>query len=155
MVAALNQPAPDFELLDHDGQPFRLSAHRGQPILLLFYPGDNTPVCTAQWCDYRDGLDDFKALNVQVVGISRDSVDSHRAFRERHRLPFPLLTDADLSVTLDYGIKGLMGMKRALFLLDDKHRIRYRHVETVAVFRRRRDQLLAAIDEVLAEGAGQ
>lgn len=152
MVAALNQPAPDFELLDHDGQPFQLSAHRGQPILLLFYPGDNTPVCTAQWCDYRDGLDDFKALNVQVVGISRDSVDSHRAFRERHRLPFPLLTDAELSVTRDYGIKGLMGMKRALFLLDAEHHIRYRHVETVAVFRRRRDELLAAIDEVLAEG---
>lgn len=151
MVAALHQPAPDFELPDHQGEAFRLSAHRGQPLLLLFYPGDNTPVCTAQWCDYRDGLNDFKALGVEVVGISRDSAESHRAFRQRHQLPFRLLTDADLNVTRAYGIKGLLGMKRALFVLDAEHGIRYRHVETVAVLRRRRDALLAAIADVLVD----
>jgi peroxiredoxin Q/BCP len=151
MVAALHQPAPDFELPDHQGEIFQLSAHRGQPLLLLFYPGDNTPVCTAQWCDYRDGFDDFKALGVEVVGISRDSAESHRAFRKRHQLPFPLLTDADLNVTRAYGIKGLLGMKRALFVLDAEHCIRYRHVETVAVLRRRRDELLAAIADVLVD----
>lgn len=149
MSAELNQPAPDFSLPDQDHQRFQLSAWRGQPLLLVFYPGDNTPVCTAQLCDYRDGLEEFKSLGVQLVGISRDDASSHQAFRNKHALNFPLLTDANLEVSEAYGVRGMLGMKRAVFLLDAEHRICYRHIESVALFRRRREELMAAIAECL------
>ena len=137
--------APDFELGDQDGKDFRLSDHMGQRLLLVFYPGDDTPVCTAQLCDYRDGLETFAGLSVEVVGISPDDPASHRAFREKHGLPFTLLSDENTQVARKYGCKGLIGMKRAVFLLDEKHKVRYRHVESVAVFRRRREELIEAI----------
>lgn len=146
----LNDPAPDFTLEDEQGRPFTLSARRGEKILLVFYPGDNTPVCTRQLCDYRDGVEAFADLGVSVVGISNDTAGSHRSFKEKHRLPFPLLTDADLQVASKYDCKGLMGMKRSVYLLDEKGVIRYRHVETLAAFRRSREEILKAIAELKA-----
>ena len=140
--------APDFELTDQDGQPFVLSAKKGQRLLLVFYPGDNTPVCTAQLCDYRDGIEVFKGLAVEVVGISVDGPDSHRAFRAEHDLPFTLLSDPDLEVARQYGCKALIGMKRGVFLLDEELIVRYCHVESVAVFRRRREELIEAIERL-------
>lgn len=145
MTAALDQTAPDFTLPDQDNQPFQLSEHRGQRLLLVFYPGDDTPVCTRQLCDYRDGLEAFADLDVTVVGVSPDDAESHRAFREKHRLPFTLLSDPELEVAEKYDCKALIGMKRGVFLLDEEQRIRYRHVETVAVFRRKREELIEAI----------
>ncbi|MGY6588474.1 MAG: peroxiredoxin [Wenzhouxiangella sp.] len=144
----LDQPAPDFTLTDADGQAFSLSEHRGQRLLLVFYPGDDTPVCTRQLCDYRDGVEQFADLGVQVVGISADDAASHRAFRDKYRLPFVLLSDPDLSVAEQYGCKGLIGMKRGVILLDESHTVRYRHVEAVAVFRRKRDELIKAIESL-------
>ena len=73
--------APDFSLPADDGSTFTLSAHRGRRILLVFYPGDGTPVCTKQLCDYRDGVEAFAGLGVDVVGVSRDDAESHRRFR--------------------------------------------------------------------------
>ena len=145
MTIEPGQQAPDFELSDQDGNRYALSERQGRRLLLVFYPGDDTPVCTAQLCDYRDGMDAFTDLGVDVVGISADDADSHRAFRDKHDLPFPLLTDPDLAVAQAYGCKGLMGMKRGVFLLDETHRVRYRHVESVAVFRRKRKELIEAI----------
>lgn len=145
MTATPGRPAPAFELPDQDGRPWRLADHSGKRLLLVFYPGDDTPVCTRQLCEYRDGLEDFEALGVDIVGISADDAASHRAFRARRDLPFPLLTDADLSVAERYGCKGLLGMKRAVFLLDADHVVRYAHVEAVAVFRRGREELLKEI----------
>lgn len=142
----IGQTAPDFQLDDHDGQPFRLSEQRGERLLLVFYPGDDTPVCTRQLCDYRDGIDAFGDLGVRVVGISKDDAESHRAFREKHDLPFTLLSDPELEVAAQYGAKGALGMKRALFLVDEAGTVRYRHVESVALFRRRREEVLAALD---------
>ncbi len=144
----LDQSAPDFTLTDADGQAFSLSDQRGQRLLLVFYPGDDTPVCTRQLCDYRDGVEQFADLGVQVVGISADDEASHRAFRDKHQLPFVLLSDPDLAVAEQYGCKGLIGMKRGVFLLDESHTVRYRHVEAVAVFRRKRDELLQAIESL-------
>ncbi len=141
----LNEIAPDFTLIDADGHAFTLSDHRGKRLLLVFYPGDDTPVCTRQLCDYRDGLEAFAGLGVTVVGVSPDDADSHRRFRERHQLPFTLLSDPELSVARQYDCKALVGMKRGVFLIDEAQRIRYRHVEAVAVFRRSREELLAAI----------
>lgn len=145
MTAALDQTAPDFTLPDQDNQPFQLSEHRGQRLLLVFYPGDDTPVCTRQLCDYRDGLEAFADLDVTVIGVSPDDAESHRAFREKHGLPFTLLSDPGLEVAEKYDCKALIGMKRGVFLLDEEQRIRYRHVETVAVFRRKREELIEAI----------
>lgn len=136
--------APDFELPDQDGKTFRLAEHDGW-LLLVFYPGDETPVCTRQLCEYRDGFEDFRGLGVEVVGISADDAESHRKFRQRRELPFRLLSDENLAVAGQYGCKGMLGMKRGVFLLDPERICRYAHVEAVAVFRRGRDELLEAI----------
>lgn len=146
MSLQLDEIAPDFSLVDADGQMFSLSEYRGRRLLLVFYPGDDTPVCTRQLCDYRDGIEAFADLGVDLVGISPDNAESHQRFRARHQLPFRLLSDPDLTVAEKYGCRALIGMKRGVFLLDESHRLRYRHVETLALFRRSREELIAAIE---------
>jgi peroxiredoxin Q/BCP len=141
----LNEMAPDFSLEDDEGKRFRLSDHRGEKILLVFYPGDNTPVCTKQLCDYRDGIESFEGLGVRVVGISNDGAESHQAFRQKHNLPFTLLSDPDLKVAALYESKGILGMKRSVFLVDEEGLVRYLHIESVALFRRKREELLQVI----------
>ena len=138
--------APLFELEDDQGGTFRLKDQQGEKILLVFYPGDNTPVCTAQLCDYRDGIEAFEGVGVRVVGISADDGDSHRKFRAKHDLPFTLLSDPDLAVAAQYDSKGIMGVKRSVFLVDESGVIRYRHVESLSLFRRHRDELLEVIE---------
>ena len=144
-MISLNDKAPNFSLQGDDGKEYELSDHTGHRVLLVFYPGDNTPVCTRQLCEYRDGIEAFAGLGVSVVGISSDSLESHRKFRSKHELPFVLLSDPDLAVARLYGCKGALGMKRAVFLVDEKGVIRYAHVEALALFRRRADELLKAI----------
>jgi len=141
----VHSKAPDFTLENESGQPFTLSDHHGEMMLLVFYPGDNTPVCTRQLCDYRDGIEAFNGLDVKVIGISKDDAASHQAFREKHQLPFTLLSDPDLEVAALYDSKGMMGMKRSLFLVDEEGVIRYLHIESLPVFRRAREEVLAAI----------
>ncbi len=140
--------APDFSLQDEAGQTFRLGEHKGQWMLLVFYPGDDTPVCTRQLCEYRDGIEEFEGLGVEVVGISADDADSHRRFKEKRDLPFTLLSDPDLEVAEAYGCSGALGMKRGVFLVDPERVVRYAHVEAVALFRRRRDELIDVIRSV-------
>ena len=144
----LNDPAPDFVLEDDQGQQFQLKDLRGSKVLLVFYPGDNTPVCTRQLCDYRDGIEAFEGLGVKVVGFSNDSVESHRKFRDKHKLPFTLLSDPDLKVAEMYDSKGMLGVKRSIFLLDEEGIIRYLHVEAVSLFRRKREELLEVIESI-------
>ena len=144
--------APDFELPNDHGGQFRLSKHAGERLLLVFYPGDNTPVCTAQLCDYRDGIEAFANLGVRVVGISADDADSHRAFRQKHKLPFELLSDTEYEVAKKYGCKGALGMKRAVFLVDEAGIVRYSHVESLALFRRTAEELLDVIAALDGEG---
>lgn len=145
MALQLNETAPDFTLEDQDGKPFSLREQRGRRLILAFYPGDGTPVCTRQLCEYRDGIEEFSGLGVEVVGLSRDDAESHRGFRARHKLPFRLLSDPDMEVAGQYGCKGLIGMKRGVFVLDEDQLIRYAHVEAVSIFRRRKDELIEAI----------
>jgi peroxiredoxin len=144
-VLQVNDKAPDFTLEDEQGGKFALSAGQGEKILLVFYPGDNTPVCTKQLCDYRDGVEAFADLGVRVVGISNDNAESHRKFKQKHQLPFTLLTDPELKVAALYDSKGLLGMKRSVYLLDENGVIRYRHVESLALFRRTREEILQAV----------
>lgn len=153
----IDDQAPAFTLEDESGRPFSLQDHRGEMLLLVFYPGDDTPVCTRQLCDYRDGIEAFEGLGVRVVGISRDGADSHRAFKEKHGLPFTLLSDPGLEVAARYASKGMLGMKRSVFLVDEAGKIRYRHVESLPVFRRAREEILREIEKVRSQsgGAGQ
>lgn len=150
-MATVNDKAPGFCLQSDNGEEYCLSDHVGERVLLVFYPGDNTPVCTAQLCEYRDGIESFAGLGVSVVGISSDDLESHRKFRSKHDLPFALLSDPDLEVAKLYGSKGRMGMKRAVFLVDEEGVIRYAHIETLALFRRKANELIEvieALDEV-------
>jgi peroxiredoxin Q/BCP len=144
----IGDPAPPFSLTDDQGDDFSLADHSGQKILLVFYPGDNTPVCTRQLCDYRDGIEAFEGLGITVVGISNDGTESHRKFREKHSLPFTLLSDPDLKVAEQYDSKGMMGVKRSIFLIDESGVIRYLHIETLSLFRRKRDELLQVIEAI-------
>lgn len=140
--------APDFALDDEAGGTFRLSERDGRWTLLVFYPGDDTPVCTRQLCEYRDGIEEFDGLGVDVIGISADDAESHRRFKEKRELPFTLLSDPDLAVAERYGCRGALGMKRGVFLVDPERVVRYAHVESLALFRRRREELLEVIRSV-------
>jgi peroxiredoxin Q/BCP len=151
-MISVNNKAPDFSLQGDNDKQYKLSDHTGERVLLVFYPGDNTPVCTAQLCEYRDGIEAFAELGVAVVGISSDDLESHRDFRSKHELPFVLLSDTDLEVAKLYGCKGALGMKRAVFLVDEKGVVRYAHVEALALFRRRAEELLDAIRELDEDG---
>jgi peroxiredoxin Q/BCP len=147
-VLQVNDKAPDFILEDDQGGQFSLSEHAGEKVLLVFYPGDNTPVCTKQLCDYRDGVEAFEGLGVKVVGISNDGAESHRNFRAKYELPFSLLTDPGLKVAAKYDSKGMLGMKRSVFLVDEEGVIRYLHIESLSLFRRSREELLQAISDI-------
>lgn len=141
--------APDFTLESTQG-PVTLSERTAtNAVLLVFYPGDDTPVCTRQLCDYRDNLAGFQGLGVEVLALNPQPLDSHRSFAEKHGLPFPLCSDPDKRVCNAYGASGLLGMtKRALFLVDRERRVRYRRVD-LPIFRRTADELrevLAGLD---------
>jgi thioredoxin-dependent peroxiredoxin len=137
--------APDFEIPGTEG-PFRLSKHRGSAVVLLFYPGDETPVCTKQFCSYRDRADDMAELDAVVVGISHQDVDSHDAFIARHGLTVPLLADVDKAVAKRYGVTApLVGTRRATFVIDDQGIVRHRHVHTLGLDFEDVDDLRAAL----------
>ena len=116
-------PAPDFTLpTDQDGE-VTLSELRGRKVVLYFYPKDDTPGCTVQACDFRDALPDFKGLDAVVLGVSADSIESHRSFREKHDLNFPLLSDESHEMLEAYGVwkpHPVYGMtiERSTFLID-------------------------------------
>ena len=123
----VGEPAPDFELEGTDG-PFKLSEHRGERVVLLFYPGDNTTVCTKQFCSYRDNAEAFGALDATVVGISSQSVESHQGFTDTHGLNVPLLADEDGAVAKAYGAHApVVGTKRAVVIVDEDGVVRHRH----------------------------
>jgi peroxiredoxin Q/BCP len=147
MALNLGEAAPDFELPDDAGGRYSLSKHRGKRQLLVFYPGDDTPVCTAQLCDYRDGVEEFEGLGIEVVGISSDDAASHQRFRAKYDLPFKLLSDGDGAVAKRYGAHGIMGTKRAVFLVDEQGKVGYAKVESMSLFRRTREELIAQFQD--------
>jgi thioredoxin-dependent peroxiredoxin len=119
--------APDFEL-DGTAGPFRLSDHRGERVVLLFYPGDNTAVCTKQFCSYRDNAEAFGALDATVVGISSQDLDSHQGFADKHGLNVPLLADRGGTVAKQYDAHTpVVGTKRAVIIVDEEGVVRHRH----------------------------
>jgi thioredoxin-dependent peroxiredoxin len=148
----VGDPAPDFELDGTDGR-FRLSDHRGERVVLLFYPGDNTPVCTRQFCSYRDSADEFDSLAATVVGISSQSVDSHEAFTAEHGLNVPLLADEDGSVAKAYSAHTpVIGTRRAAIIVDEEGTVRYRHDHRLGLDFQTVDDLRDALDSIGVRG---
>jgi len=139
--------APLFTLEDGDRNVWSLSDHRGKTIVLMFYPGDNTPVCTAQMCSVRDHWSEYQATGAEVVGISMDSAESHKNFAEKQELPLTLLSDDKGEVTKMYDVKlWLPGRSaRAVVVIDKDGKIAYRKVESVSLFRPKDDDILEAI----------
>jgi len=120
--------APDFELPGTGGKSYRLSEYRGRRVILAFYPGDFTAVCTKQFCAYRDEGERLDKLGAQVLGISPQSVDSHERFSKEKRLNVPLLADEDKEVAAAYGVLAGPIVRRAIFIVDEQGVIRHRKV---------------------------
>jgi len=156
--------APDFELPGTGGQSFKLSEHRGRNVVLAFYPGDATTVCTKQFCSYRDNADKLDGLDAEVVGISPQSVDSHERWVEEQQLNVPLLADEDLAVAKRYGVTGWLGplarltelkdtpgsryVMRAIFIVDGEGIVRHRHVSRTGAGFQSVDDIAAALATV-------
>jgi peroxiredoxin Q/BCP len=107
MVIKAGTQAPDFELMDDQGQLRKLSDYRGKSVVLYFYPQDDTSGCTTEACNFRDGFEDYKTLGIEILGVSPDTVTSHGKFKSKYSLPFTLLADDDHKVCELYGVWGL------------------------------------------------
>ena len=124
----IGEKAPNFTLQDKNGNSVSLSDFLGKKVVVYFYPKDNTPGCTRQACAFESNYEKFNALDVTVIGISKDSVASHQKFAEKYALPFILLADPELEVIKAYGVwqekknygKTAMGVVRSSFIIDEK-----------------------------------
>jgi peroxiredoxin Q/BCP len=152
-------PAPDFTLpgllVGPDGEApradYTLSGQLGAPLVLVFYPGDNTAVCTKQLCAYTSDLERFKDLGATVWGISPQDLDSHESFARSHGLGFPLLADTDREVAKAYGIAvpGL-GLRRSVFIVDAAGVVRWKHVALAGLTFQSTDTLTEELTKALA-----
>ena len=150
---AVGEKAPDFELPGTEGT-FRLADHKGERVVLLFYPGDNTVVCTKQFCSYRDRAQDFAELDATVVGISSQDVGSHESFAAKHALNVPLLADVDKTVAKAYGAAGgPLGTKRAVVIVDEEGVVRHRHDHLLGLDFQSVEDLKAALDTLPSAAA--
>src|SRR3954467_15425054 len=146
----VGDPAPDFELEGTTGA-FKLSEHRGETVVLLFYPGDNTPVCTKQFCSYRDHAEEVDGLDATIVGISAQDLDSHEAFKAKHGLNVPLLADSDSAVAKLYGAHApVVGTRRAVIVIDPEGVVRARHDHRLGLDYQDVDDLRAMLAGVAA-----
>lgn len=124
----LNKKAPSFHLADETGTMHALEDFKGSKVVLYFYPKDNTPGCTAQACSYRDHFEELKKRNIQVIGISKDSMKSHQKFKAGFNLQFLLLSDPDCETIQAYDVwkekklygKAYMGVQRDTFVIDEE-----------------------------------
>lgn len=144
------EAAPNFTLKDGDGNDWALGDYRGTTVVLLFYPGDNTPVCTAQLCSVRDHWSEYQATGAEVVGISTDSVESHSGFAEKNQLPLRLLSDPDGKVSAAYDMRSWIPGRsaRGVVVIDKEGKIAYHKVQAVSLFKPSDADVLAAIKAV-------
>jgi len=146
----VDDPAPDFTLPGTGGREYSLSEYAGQPVLLVFYPGDDSPVCTRQLTSYSSDLAQFNQLGAQVLGISPQDIESHQSFAERHGLRFPLLADTDKAVADLYGTLGPIGFpRRSCFIIDADGIVRYAHRAIAGLTFRPVSELLAEVQKVI------
>ena len=132
LLPVIGKPAPDFSLPSTTGENISLRQYKGKKtVVLYFYPKDETPGCTREACDFRDHSAEFDKHNVVVLGVSTDNLESHQKLREKHQLPFPLLSDEDAAVSKMFGVykqknlygKKYMGIERTTFVIDRTGRI--------------------------------
>lgn len=132
MPVIIGRPAPDFTLPSTTGEPISLKQYKGKKtVILYFYPKDETPGCTKEACGFRDLAAEFERFNTVILGVSTDPMESHLAFRDKHKLPFPLLSDEDATVSRQFGVykqrnlygKKYMGIERTTFVIDRTGRI--------------------------------
>ena len=130
-MVSVGKKAPQLKLKDDSGNTVRLSDFRGKRVVLYFYPRDLTPGCTVEACAFRDDLAEFEKRNAVVLGVSTDDASSHRRFREKHDLTFPLLSDEDHQVAESYGAwqeknmygRKMWGIRRSTFIIDEEGRV--------------------------------
>jgi thioredoxin-dependent peroxiredoxin len=125
--------APGFELAGTGGRTYRLSDYRGRNLILAFYPGDFTVVCTKQFCSYRDQDERLQSMDAELLGISPQSVESHERFTSEYELTVPLLADEDRAIARDYGVAAGRLVRRAIFLIDAEGIVRHRHVALIGL----------------------
>lgn len=148
-VPDVGDAAPDFTLPSSRGEVRLATLLASGAVLLVFYPGDDTPVCTKQLCNYRDNLGVFADMGVQVVAINPQSIDSHRSFADKHKLPFPVVADAGGTVCRQYGALNFLGMaKRALVLVGRDGRIKWRRTD-FPIFHQTADAVRQAVAGLL------
>jgi peroxiredoxin Q/BCP len=145
MSLGVGDPAPDFTLPGTGGRTYTLSEFRGRVVVLVFYPGDDTPVCTRQLNSYNDDLAQFERVDAQVLAISAQDVASHERFGAKHGFKFPLLADTDKAVHRAYDVLGPLGFpRRSVFVIDRAGVVRYAHRAVAGLTFRSVDELVEA-----------
>ena len=146
MAISIGDVAPDFTLPGTGGREYTLSAFAGQPVVLVFYPGDNTPVCTKQLNSYNSELSEFEKVDAVVLAISSQDIESHEGFSGKHGFRFPLLADVDKKVMALYGTLGPLGFpRRSVFVIDRGGRVTYAHRAVAGLTFKSVDEITAAI----------
>jgi thioredoxin-dependent peroxiredoxin len=143
--------APDFTLNGTGGRSYSLAEYRGKPVVLVFYPGDDTPVCTKQLNSYNNDLEEFTQVGAQVLAISAQDVASHEKFSSKHNFQFPLLADTDKAVAALYGTLGPLGFpRRSVFVIDGEGIVRYAHRAIAGLTYRPVSELVEAVKSASA-----
>lgn len=147
MGVRVGDEAPDFELPGTGGRTYSLKEYRGKPVVLVFYPGDNTAVCTTQLNAYSSEIDQFADVGAQVLALSPQDVDSHEKFSCRQGgFKFPLLADCDKKVGAAFGVVGPLGFyKRSVFVVDGEGIVRYAHRSAHGLTYKKTDELVEAV----------
>ncbi|MDW3212495.1 MAG: peroxiredoxin [Ilumatobacteraceae bacterium] len=149
MSVGIGDRAPEFTLPGPGGRTVSLSDYAGKPVVLIFYPGDDSPVCTKQLNAYNDGLDQFEALDAQILGVSAQDVESKDAFVAKYGYEFPLLADTDKEVAAAYGTLGPIGFpRRSTFIIDGDGVIRYAHRAIAGLTYRPVSELIQELDKL-------
>jgi thioredoxin-dependent peroxiredoxin len=143
----IGDTAPNFSLKDGDGDEWNLSEQRGRTVVLLFYPGDDTPVCTAQMCSVRDNWSQYQATGAEVVGVSMDSEKSHKSFADKYNLTLKLLSDKSGEIVEKYDVKSWFPGRsaRAVVVIDKNGKIAYHKVQSLSLFKPNDEEILEAI----------
>ena len=141
--------APDFTLPGTGDRSYSLSEYRGQPVVLVFYPGDNTPVCTKQLNSYTADIGEFEGVSAQVLAISPQSVESHEGFSAKHGFKFPLLADTDKKVIKAYGVDApLINVRRSVFVVDGDGVVRFADRKLIGANFVRIDKLVPVLSSI-------
>jgi peroxiredoxin len=143
----VGDPAPDFTLPGTGHRDYTLSDYRGLPVVLVFYPGDDTPVCTQQLISYTNDISAFDEVGAQVLAISPQDVASHERFAGEFKFAFPLLADTDQDVARAYGVLGPLGFyRRSVFVVDAGGTVRYAHRSRAGLTFKPSAELIAAVE---------